>query len=565
MRGHFPILGLAAAALLTAAIWGWLGRPVAVADAPPGKVHCVSYTPFRDRETPFDPGYLADPRKIDEDLELVATFSDCIRLYAADQGLAAAVPLAEKHGLKVLLGIWIGGDKQNNRMQLSLALTLAKGFRDTIKAVIVGNEVLLRGEQTPATMAALARQVKQETGLPVTYADVTDFWLTAPRELADAVDFITIHILPYWEDRPESASHGLDVVRSAVDRVQARFPDKPIFIGETGFPSKGRSREAAVPSLVAQAEYVRGFMAFAARSGLDYNLIEAFDQPWKRLLEGTAGGFWGLDDTARTSKFSGQGPVSNHPVWRREAAASFGIAVILLLAWSAAGAFQTRSAGGAFKTKRQDFLLGTMAGIGGVLLVLQAEHSWAAWRDPIELAVESLLFVSSLASLYLLPPEIAKGREARAPAAIAQCLERLRAPGSTAWDKKLTLGSLRLAMSFAAVVASLDLAFDPRYRDFPNAAFAFSAAGFAWISFLSRDAFRIVPNHREEAIFAIVLALAAAIILVNETPLNLEADLWCAICLATVLPWSGAVRGFYRDLTSPSNVSSNPMAPNSVL
>ncbi len=556
MSGRFPILGVIAAGLLIAAAWGWLGRPVEVTDAPPGKVHCVSYTPFRDRETPFDPGYLADPRKIDEDLKLVAIFSDCIRLYAADQGLAAAVPLAKKHGLKVLLGIWIGGNEQNNRMQLALALTLAKEFRDTIKAVIVGNEVLLRGEQTPAAMASLARHVKQETGLPVTYADVTDFWLTAPRELADAVDFITIHILPYWEDQPESAGKGLDVVRSAVDRVQARFPDKPIFIGETGFPSKGRSREAAVPSLVAQAEYVRGFMAFAARSGLDYNLIEAFDQPWKRLLEGTAGGFWGLDDTARTSKFSGQGPVSDHPDWRHEAAASFAISVMLLLAWSAANAFET---------KRQDFWLGSMAGIGSTLLILQAEHSWAAWRDPIEFAVELLLFLSSAACLWLLPPEIAKGRDARAPAAIARCLDWLRTPRKAAWDKELTFGLLRFAMSFAALVASLDLAFDPRYRDFPNAAFIFSAAGFAWISFRRGDAFRIVSDRREEAIFAIVLALATAIIFVNETPLNLEADLWCVICLATILPWSGAVRGFYRDLTSPSNVSSNPMAPNSVL
>jgi len=556
MRGHFPILGLVAAGLLIAAAWGWLGRPVAVADAPPGKVHCASYTPFRDRETPFDPNYLADPRKIDEDLKLVATFSDCIRLYAADQGLAAAVPLAEKHGLKVLLGIWIGGDEQSNRMQLSLALTLAKEYREAIKAIIVGNEVLLRGEQTPAAMAAMARRVKQETGLPVTYADVTDFWLTAPRELADAVDFITIHILPYWEDQPESASKGLDVVRSAVARVQARFPDKPIFIGETGFPSKGRSRVAAVPSLVAQATFIRGFMAYAAQSGLDYNLIEAFDQPWKRLLEGTAGGFWGLDDTARALKFSLQGPVSNYADWQREAAASLGIAVMLLLAWSAADAFETRQG---------DFWLGIMAGIGSVLLVLQAEHSWAAWRDPVESGVEFLLFLSSLACLYLLPPEIAKSRDAQSPAAIAQCLDWLRTPSNVRLDKALILGLLRFAMSFAALVVSLDLAFDPRYRDFPNAAFAFSAAGFAWLSLRGSDAFRIRPDRRDEAIFALVLALAAAIIFVNETPLNIEADLWCAICLATILPWIGAVQGLYRGLTSPSSVSNNPVAPSSVL
>ena len=191
-------------------------------------MHCVSYTPFRGSETPFDPQYLADPRQIESDLRLVSGYSNCIRLYAPDQGLAAAIPIAGAYGMKVLLGIWIGRDPVANQNQVAMGESLATAFKDSIKAVIVGNEVLLRGEQTAHTMAELAKRMKGETGLPVTYADVTDFWLTAPRELADAVDFITIHILPYWEDRPQSAATGVEVVKSAVERVHARFPDKAI-------------------------------------------------------------------------------------------------------------------------------------------------------------------------------------------------------------------------------------------------------------------------------------------------------------------------------------------------
>jgi glucan 1,3-beta-glucosidase len=379
-------------------------------------------------------------------------------------------------------------------------------------------------------MADLARRVKSETGLPVTYADVTDFWLTAPPLLADAVDFITIHILPYWEDHPASAEGGLAVVESAVAQVQALFPGKPVFIGETGFPSRGRERQSAVPSLVSEARYLRGFMAYAARAGVDYNLIEAFDQPWKRLLEGTAGGYWGMYDSARAPKFPWRGAVSNHPDWPVEAGASFVVALLALVAWVASGLIANW---------RRAAFFGVAAGAGGVLLVLQAEHSWAAWRAIPELMIEALLFVQSCAALLLLPPAVAARPGEIDP--FSHCLAWLRRPHLPV-DRVLGLGLLRFTVSVTALVVSLGLAFDPRYRDFPNAAFALPALAFAAIALKRGDAFRPAPLWREEAALAALFVLSAAIILVNETPLNLAADLWCAIVGLLILPLAGALR-----------------------
>lgn len=539
---HRSIVSLGVALVLAAALswssWWWLAIPVSVPDAPPGKVHCVSYTPFRGSDTPFDPLYLADPHQIESDLRLVAQFSECIRLYAPDQGLASAIPIAGAYGMKVLLGIWISRDAVANRDQIAIGVSLANAFKDSIKAVIVGNEVLLRGEQTPHAMAELAKRVKSETGLPVTYADVTDFWLTAPRELADSVDFITIHILPYWEDWPASAADGVGVVRSAVERVHARFPDKAIYIGETGFPSAGRERETAIPSRVSQARYLRDFIHFAAESKLDYNLIEAFDQPWKRLLEGTAGGYWGIYDAKRAPKFPWKGPVSNRPEWRGAAQASAAISFAILLGW-----FTT----GSVAPIRRAVFLGLTASLGGVLLILQAEHSWAAWRSPVELAVEALVFLQSLVALWLLPPLMASGKTAAAPAPLSRCLDYLLAPRSVSFDRQLGLGLLRLAGAVFALIASLSLAFDPRYRDFPNFAFAVPALGFAWIALARGEAFCIANGRAEESVFAALFLLSAAIILVNETSLNLEADLWCLLNVLLALPWIGALRGTVAD------------------
>ncbi len=151
--------------------------------------------------------------------------------------------------------------------------------------------------------------MKAETGLPVTYADVWEFWLRHP-ELADDVDFVTIHILPYWEDDPVPAGDGVTHIDAILRMVEAEMPGKTIYIGETGYPSAGKQRERALPGLVEQASFIRGFLAYAHERGLDYNVIEAFDQPWKRALEGTVGGYWGVFSEDRISKFPLTGPVA---------------------------------------------------------------------------------------------------------------------------------------------------------------------------------------------------------------------------------------------------------------
>src|SRR6185503_3850018 len=105
----------------------------------------------------------------------------------------------------------------------------------------VGNEALLRGEVSPVTLGEYIRDVKARVKMPVTYADVWEFWLRY-AELASAVDFVTIHILPYWEDDPVSAAQAADHVAAVRQRVADHFPGKEVMIGEVGWPSAGRMR-----------------------------------------------------------------------------------------------------------------------------------------------------------------------------------------------------------------------------------------------------------------------------------------------------------------------------------
>ncbi len=252
-------LPLALAALVLAAIgavWAWLGQPVPAPASPLAagdKLPCVSYAPFRPGQSPFMAGLMIPAWQIDEDFERLAKITKCVRTYSTEMGLSAAPGLARKHGLTMLQGIWLGGEKEKNAVEIREAVKAANENPDVITAVIVGNEVLLRGEMSAIDLAATIRDVKGQVKVPVTYADVWEFW-ERNRDLANAVDFVTIHILPFWEDLPVSADKAvahIDAIRSHMGEV---FAGRDILIGETGWPSAGRMREGAEPSPSNQAE-----------------------------------------------------------------------------------------------------------------------------------------------------------------------------------------------------------------------------------------------------------------------------------------------------------------------
>ena len=197
---------------------------------------------------------------------------------------------------------------------------------------MVGNEVLLRGEMTTSDLAANIRSVKSRVTVPVTYADVWEFWLRN-REVYDAVDFVTIHILPYWEDIPVRAKFAAGHVDDIRKRMAVAFPNKEILIGETGWPSAGRMREGALPSRTNQARVVSEILDLAKREKFRVNLIEAYDQPWKRQLEGTVGGYWGLiDDAQRAVKYPPGEPISNYPFWKLQMGCGMALSAFVFLA-----------------------------------------------------------------------------------------------------------------------------------------------------------------------------------------------------------------------------------------
>src|ERR1700755_2549376 len=321
-----------------AAVWWWLATPITLARAPidpNAKLLCVSYAPFRGAQTPLDSTTRITAEQIAQGLAQLAKISDCVRTYSIENGLDQVPGLAAKVGLKVMQGIWLGSDRFKNLAQISTVIGLTRQYPDVISSVVVGNEVLLRGEMTTADLVAIIRSVKSQVTVPVTYADVWEYWLRN-REVYDVVDFVTIHILPYWEDFPIRARNAAAHVDAIRKRMAVAFPGKEILIGETGWPSEGRMRDGALPSRTNQARVVSEILAMAKLEKFRVNLIEAYDQPWKRKLEGTVGGYWGLYDSDRRAlKYPPGEPISNFPFWQWQMGGGLLLSLIVFIsAWA---------------------------------------------------------------------------------------------------------------------------------------------------------------------------------------------------------------------------------------
>lgn len=311
--------------LFTLYMWYSPNRPQAGdVTMPAGKLNSLSYTPYRNGEGPEDKTF-PSPAKIAADLTLIAGQANGIRTYAALEGTPAQTAarlanhtdiaaLAQKAGLKMWLGIWLGSDTKKNAEEIAAGIAEANAYPDTVTRVVVGNEVLLRRELSVDGLNADIDYVHARVKQPVAYADVTDFWKQFPQ-VAPHVDVVMIHILPYWEDKPLGLDDALASVQTNITAFKKLFPNKPISIGETGWPSRGRWRGAAAPSRVNEAVYLRRFATQAAADGVDYNIIEAFDQDWKYKDEGIAGANWGLWNAHRVLKFPLNGPVTERPSW----------------------------------------------------------------------------------------------------------------------------------------------------------------------------------------------------------------------------------------------------------
>jgi exo-beta-1,3-glucanase (GH17 family) len=449
--------------------WWWFNRPVPVDLSFDEPFPSVSFAPFRRGQSPITKVF-PTPDQIVADMKSLVGVSRGIRTYTSLEGMDIVPATAGSLGLEVTHSAWLGAKAANNDQEVEALIKAANLYPDSIKRVIVGNEVLLRQDLTADQLTGHIRRVKAAIRQPVSYADVWAFWLKNPQ-LAQEVDFITIHILPYWEDEPVAAEHSAEYLVRIYRRMAEAFPGKPILIGEAGWPTRGRSRGPAVASMENGARFVRTLARVSKENGFDYNVVEAFDQPWKAELEGTVGAYWGVVDTQRRVKFAMSGPVEPSPSWPVHAA------IATILGAGAALAFLRRPERYGVKA---GLALAILAQLAGALVVWQAVYAQALAYDTLG-DVWAWVRIACHAALAVVMIKAA-GRAFRLGAE----------PATAGWAERLMP-----LYAFSAICVTALLLFNGRYRDIPPADFlmpcvgitAFALARMAVLGLGWRDAF----------------------------------------------------------------------------
>lgn len=321
------ILICIAVAIIFVSFWAFLNKPE-IEPPWPKRIQGFSFSPMRAGNDPVKHN-LPSESEIEADLRLLSGKTNAVRTYSVE-GVQAKIPeLAAKYRLNVTLGAWIGPDLEQNEQQLEEVIRLAKENYQNVIRVIIGNEVILRGELTVKQLDSYIEQAQNALNIPVSTAEPWHVWIQHP-ELAAHVDFITTHMLPYWEGVRLD-----DAVGYVIDRYNTltrNFPDKAVVIGEVGWPSNGRKRGGAVASVSNQATFLRRFLAKAEELNYVYYVMEAFDQVWKQKnTEGSVGAYWGVYDVTRQPKFPFTSPIVSIPEWHALAAISVSISAICFM------------------------------------------------------------------------------------------------------------------------------------------------------------------------------------------------------------------------------------------
>lgn len=522
-----PAFLLSVVASLIALTWFVLGRPTLLPQSPLGakeKLDCVSYSPFRGKETPAA-GIIIPPERIEQDLAALTPLTNCLRTYTTAHGLDRVPELARKRGLGVVMGVAISRNAAENKAEIDRALAAVNAQRPAIRALVAGNEVIARGEMTPAELSALIRQLRQASRMPVTYADNAETWLRL-SELGSLVDHITVNFSPYAMPRPLTLGGIGPAMRDIRTKLATQFPGKEVVFAEAGWPSAGRMRGHAHPSPRNQALAVHEMLAATKGGNFRVHLYEAFDQPWRTAQEGTAGANFGLlDGDTRAAKFRFGAELRNHPLWFYQAV----IGILFALVVFAAGYLGARITG-PVEVKRIDWLpvaavalaAGVMIGAALIESVLQ-NQTLLDWVHSGFIACLALVVPPVCASALI------RGSPRETFSALLDPLLR-----SVVDPLSRIVMLFHILVTLAAIELSLGLIFDPATRDFHHAALTAPVISLFVVALVNPRGY---PREAiAETLAAILLVTGAVFIFFSERAWNWHA-LWLE-ALLLVLAWT---------------------------
>ena len=266
-------------------------------------IKSICYSGFRENQHPFWHKY-PSVEEIKEDLHiLVKDGYKQIRLY--DPNLHAQRVLEvikeDKLPLKVMLGLGLGGEVYNehvgwglpipqeelnknipiNESVLRKAIDLANQYPDIINYVSAGNENTSDWNPNLISVEKMGYyidELKKHTKQKVTFCEGVYFWNHKIESLSKKVDFISIHIYPFWTKTP--FKDAIQETINEYNKTKEKYPNIPVIITELGWPTSS-DFDLSYTNVENHRAYIEGIDKWAREHDVLVYYFEAFDEPWK--------------------------------------------------------------------------------------------------------------------------------------------------------------------------------------------------------------------------------------------------------------------------------------------
>lgn len=263
------------------------------------KLYGINFSPYVDGQDP-NLGAQVSEEQLRVRMQIVAPYTQWIRTFGSTNGLEKAGLVARSMNLRAAVGAWLGRDLQANEREIANLINAARAGHADL--VIVGSEVLLRGDLSEGQLLDYMNRVKQAipAGIPVTTADVYSQLLAHPAIISQS-DVVLANYYPYWEGIKIDVAIG--ALHNWHQQLTAAAGGKSVWVSETGWPSEGDRIGSAVPSIDNAGFFFLNFVSWARANNVPYLYFSALDESWKARYEGEQGAHWGIFDKVGNLKY----------------------------------------------------------------------------------------------------------------------------------------------------------------------------------------------------------------------------------------------------------------------
>lgn len=259
-------------------------------------IHGFCYSLYEEGQ---GPGVKINEEQIHKRMKILQPHTSWVRSFSCTEGNEYIPKVAKEHGLKTLVGAWLGSDEEKNEEEIENLIKLAKEGHVDIAAV--GNEVLYRGDLLESELIAYLKRVKEALpDTPIGYVDAYYEFVQRPQ-ICELSDVILCNCYPYWEGThfDDSFQH----MRQMYHQAKGAANGKPVVITETGWPSYGEPMGGAQPNKMNAIKYFINTALWSEDEDIDIFYFSSFDEAWKAGDEGEVGAYWGIWDSNGKLKY----------------------------------------------------------------------------------------------------------------------------------------------------------------------------------------------------------------------------------------------------------------------